>query len=119
MINLILVVLAKLLFTLISPFSFVYTIFIKEPFNWQRLFGYWRNSAVSWDRYGNYQYRSFWNATLITKKGYEFGDFRETISSVLGKNERDGTLSKLGIILTKILNKLDKDHCKNSINNFK
>lgn len=118
MVNLILIIIAKLLFTILSPISFIYTVFIKEPFNWQRLFGYWRSNAVSWDRYGNYQYRSLWNATLRTKEGYEFGDFRETISSVLGKNERDGTLSKAGKFLTKILNRLDKEHCKNSINNF-
>lgn len=49
---------------------------------------------------------------------YQFGDFRETISSVLGKNQRDGTLSKKGEILVSILDFIDKDHCKKSINNF-
>ena len=44
-----------------------------------------------------------------------FGDERETISSVLGKNERDGTLTNAGRMLCWILNVLDKNHCKNSI----
>lgn len=39
----------------------------------------------------------------------------ETISGVLGKNERDNTLSKTGKILVWILNKLDKNHCFKSI----
>ena len=50
-----------------------------------------------------------------TKDGYKFGNFNETISSALGKNERDKTLSKTGKLLVKILDFLDKNHCKKSI----
>lgn len=67
------------------------------------------------DRYGNYNYRGIFNAWLITKEGYQFGDFRETISSVLGKNQRDKTLSKTGKTLVSILDFIDKEHCKKSI----
>ena len=41
----------------------------------------------------------------------------ETISSALGKNQRDKTLSKKGKLLVKILDFLDENHCENSINN--
>ena len=50
-----------------------------------------------------------------TKDGYKFGNFNETISSALGKNERDKTLSKTGKLLVKILDFLDKNHCIKSI----
>lgn len=77
--------------------------------------GYFKSTAVNIDKFGNREFRTLWNATLRTNTGYEFGNINETISSALGKNERDGTLSTTGKILVWILNKLDKDHCKNSI----
>ncbi len=49
---------------------------------------------------------------------YEFGKENETISSALGKNERDKTLSKKGKLLVKILDFLDKNHCKKSMKEF-
>lgn len=115
MINLLLSILSRLLFLAISPVSLVYVVFVREKFTWYRLFGYWRNDAVGLDRYGNYNYRSLFNAVLVKKYGYQFGDFRETISSVLGKNEKSETLTKSGKILVKILNAIDKNHCEKSI----
>ena len=50
-----------------------------------------------------------------TKDGYKFGNFNETISSALGKNQRDKTLTKCGKILVSILDFLDKNHCQKSI----
>lgn len=117
--NLILANVAILLFILIEPISFVYVNFIKERFNWKRLSGYWRSFAVAVDRFGNYQYRSLFNRFLIQENGYQFGDFRETISSALGKNERDATLTNTGEKLVKILNKIDPDHCQKSIMELK
>lgn len=77
--------------------------------------GYFRSSAVTLDKLGNREFRTLFNLTLIKDSGYKFGNFEETISSVLGKNERDETLSKTGKILVFILNKIDKDHCVKSI----
>ena len=56
------------------------------------------------------------NDILIKIGGYKFGNRQETISSVLGKNQRSNTLTKAGKILRFILDVIDKDHCKNSIN---
>lgn len=80
--------------------------------------GYFRSTAVNIDKFGNREFRTLWNATLRTNTGYEFGNINETISSAIGKNERDETLSKAGKALAWILNTIDKNHCKNSIIEF-
>lgn len=77
--------------------------------------GYFKSSAISLDKFGNREFRTLLNKTLIVEKGYEFGNMNETISGVLGKNERDKTLTKTGKCLVFILNKLDKNHCLKSI----
>ena len=79
---------------------------------------YFKSSAVNLDRFGNYEFRTLFNLTLRKKEGYEFGNFEETISSVLGKNQRGGTLSRAGRVLAWILDSIDKDHCKKSIEEF-
>lgn len=76
---------------------------------------YFIDSAKSIDVWANREFRTFWNKYLITDNGYKFGIKNETVSSVLGKNERDNTLSKNGKLLVNILNKLDKRHCENAI----
>nr|WP_153852095.1 hypothetical protein [Ornithobacterium rhinotracheale] len=80
--------------------------------------GYFKSTAINIDRFGNREFRATWNKYLRAENGYAFGDERETISSALGKNERDNTLTKCGRILCKILNTLDKNHCKKSIKNL-
>lgn len=79
---------------------------------------YFLSSAINLDRFGNYEFRTLFNLTLKKKHGYEFGDFRETISSALGKNQRDETLTFTGRALAKILDTIDRDHCKKSIKNL-
>lgn len=54
---------------------------------------------------------------LLEMGGYKFGNPKETISSVIGKNQRDNTLSIAGMILRVMLDKIDKNHCLKSINN--
>ena len=77
--------------------------------------GYFRSTAVNIDRFGNREFRALFNKMLIKENGYKFGDIRETISSVLGKNQRDDTLSKWGKVLVWILDLIDKNHCEKSI----
>ena len=67
------------------------------------------------DQLGNSVCRDLFNDLLITRRGYRFGDVRETISSVLWKNERIWTLTKTGEWLVNLLDKIEKDHCKKSI----
>ena len=77
--------------------------------------GYFRGTALSLDIWANKEFRTLWNTQLRIDGGYEFGREGETISSALGKNQRDGTLTKKGKLLVKILDFLDKNHCIKSI----
>ena len=114
--NFILVILAKLLYLTVEPINLIYVIFVKKKFTWKRLNGYFREEAVAIDRFGNYQYRSLFNTWFVAENGYKHGNINETISSVLGKNQRDDTLTKFGMLITKILDRMDENHCKKSIN---
>ena len=114
--NFILVILAKVLFLAIESINFIYVIFVKKKFSWKRLNGYFKNEALAIDRFGNSQFRSLLNTWFVKENGYQHGNINETISSVLGKNEYLGKLTKAGKILVKILNFIDKNHCFKSIN---
>ena len=74
--------------------------------------------ALGLDQIGNAVCRDMFNRLLIEQDGYKFGKVQETISSVLGKNERDWTLSLGGLLLVIVLDSIDKDHCRNSIQDF-
>jgi hypothetical protein len=81
--------------------------------------GYFISSAITIDKLANREFRTLWNKTLKKKQGYSFGAYDETISRALGKNKRDGTLSKTGEIICNILDFLDENHCIKSINKIK
>lgn len=75
--------------------------------------------ACTIDLTGNISCSELFNATLIKKEAkHLFGKKNEYISSVEGKNERENTLSKAGELLAKVLNRIDKDHCKESIQEY-
>lgn len=80
--------------------------------------GYFRSTALSIDIWGNREFRTLWNSRLIIESGYQFGREGETISSALGKNKLMGTLTKEGVKLANILDKMDRNHCVNSIKYF-
>ena len=73
-------------------------------------------SAREIDVFANVVGSDLFNAIFIVDQGYKFGNPKETISSVLGKNQRDKTLTLLGDALRWILDRIDEDHCLNSIN---
>lgn len=78
--------------------------------------GYFMSTAINLDRFGNYEFRTLFNSTLIRRESaHRFGAFEETISSVLGKNQRAGTLSLCGKMLAGLLDKIDEGHCIKSI----
>nr|WP_315175558.1 hypothetical protein [uncultured Flavobacterium sp.] len=74
--------------------------------------GYFRDSAVTLDKLANREFRTLWNKTLIKWEGYDFGNSNETISSVLGKNIQNETLTTTGKALVFILT---KKHCLDAI----
>ena len=73
-------------------------------------------SAREIDVFANVIGSDLFNAIFIVDQGYKFGNPKETISSVLGKNQRDKTLSLAGDGLRRILDLIDENHCLNSIN---
>lgn len=99
-----------LAYVLYLPLSIVNWLFVKDKS------GYFKSSAVNLDKFGNREFRTLFNKVFITDKGCRFGNIEETISSVLGRNELKGTLSKTGKVLVWILDNIDKDHCFKSIN---
>lgn len=84
---------------------------------------FFQSGAIDRDKFGNHNYRTALNFYLIYKKGYQFGNMKETISSVLGKNQRDKTLTWLGCFFVYFLWVVDYTawfkggHCIDSINN--
>ena len=73
--------------------------------------------AISIDNTGNVMMQHLLNGFLLIKRSttYYFGNKKETISSVIGKNSLTNTLSPLGKALNAFLNWIDKDHSFNSI----
>lgn len=73
--------------------------------------------ALALDVAGNVMMQHLLNDILLVKNPntYYFGNSKETISSVIGKNSLTQTLSFLGIGLNAFLNLLDKNHSLNSI----
>jgi hypothetical protein len=78
---------------------------------------YFLELAISIDNTGNVMMQHLLNDLLLIKRQatYYFGNKKETISSVIGKNSLTNTLSPLGKALNAFLNWIDKDHSLNSI----
>jgi len=115
--GLMLLVVSIILSVLFLPVGLLVSLFkrIKEK-SLGRYF-YW--IAYSIDQLGNVICMDFFNYILIEKRSQsKFGDPDETISSVLGKNERDLTLTRMGKGLSWILNKLDPNHTIDAIERF-
>ena len=72
--------------------------------------------ALNIDIFANQEFRATFNKYFRKSNGYKFGATGETISSALGKNQRDNTLTRLGRVICWVLDLLDKEHCKKSIN---
>jgi len=78
-------------------------------------------TLLNLDIFGCREFRCFFNLSMITKKGYQFGKVGETISSVLEKNKLTNTLSWFGLFWYYLLYIVDirywkkGGHCYNSI----
>lgn len=105
-----------LAFIMFIPLTIINIIIVlwKNP-NLKTLNNYFFEGAIDIDRFGNRNFRSLFNLVLRKKNGHSFGNEKETISSVLGKNKASNRLSILGVLVCKILNFLDKNHVEKSI----
>lgn len=108
--------LALVLFPIGLLITFIANLYKRRwKFSFKRLDEQFLSIATSIDASGNVVCKDLFNLALINKKGYLFGNRKETISSVLGKNQLHGNLSWCGILLAWILDAIDKNHCFNSI----
>jgi 8-oxo-dGTP diphosphatase len=112
-----------LLSALLFPFGLLITFFInlykrRWRFSFKRLDEQFLSIATSIDTSGNVVCKDLFNLILIKKGGYEFGKRKETISSVLGKNQRDGSLTNIGKGIAFILDRIETDHCLKSIDSL-
>lgn len=76
---------------------------------------YFFECAFAVDILGNVMGQHLWNFIFIKNEGYKFGNRRETMSSVLGKNQRNNTLRWCGKTIVLILELFEKNHCLISI----
>ena len=114
--GILLYIVAIILFIPLSVINF-FVVLWNYGIKWKTVNGFFYETAVDIDRFGNRNFRTLWNAILKKKDGYKFGNINETISSALGKNKVKGTLTYTGKVLCVILDFLDENHCIKSINN--
>lgn len=109
-------IIASVLWLPLTVINLIVTIFknIKKHGFVKVIDGYFKQTAVDIDRFGNRNFRTTLNLTL-QRKGYKFGNVHETISSALGKNQLNRRLTIFGKVVCWILDKIDKEHCKKSI----
>jgi hypothetical protein len=112
--NLLLLVIAIILFIVIGSLGFVYSIIVKilrtsSVYFWQ--------IALAIDELGNTVCQDLFNDTMRAKGGHRFGNSNETVSHVLGKLKAEGKLLPLGKFLAWILNKIDKYHVEKAAEN--
>lgn len=116
MIDFILLVISLTLLYILLPFVTLYS-FVKNLIkrDWRNMKLRFFRAAYSIDQFGNVIASELFNDVLIKKGGYKFGNPDETISSVMGKNYRDNTLTSAGKVLRVVLDTIDENHCLNSI----
>ena len=116
--NFLLFCIAIVLLIFTTPIGFFYALLRQSFFGkLKTLSVYFLEVAISIDNTGNVMMQHLLNDFLLIKQKdtYYFGNKKETISSVIGKNSLTNTLSALGKALNAFLNWIDKDHSFNSI----
>ena len=116
--SILLFLIALILLTTTAPIGFIYTILRQLFVNKVKTLSlYFTEIALVFDEAGNVVMQHILNDFLLIKKRdtYYFGNKKETISSVIGKNYLTQTLSPLGLALNSFLNFIDKGHSLNSI----
>ena len=91
----------------LSMFKYLYNV----------LNNYFLAMAIVIDILGNVIMSPLFNLILIKKEGYKFGNPKQTISYVLGRNKLNGTIKPLGAWSGRMLNKLDPNHVEKAVEN--
>jgi hypothetical protein len=116
--SVLLFLIALILLVTTAPIGFIYTLIRQLLFNKIKSISlYFTEVALVFDEAGNVVMQHLLNDILLhkTKDTYYFGNKKETISSVIGKNYLTQTLSPMGLALNSFLNFIDKGHSLNSI----
>ena len=95
-------------------YSFVVAFF---SFSWNpipKLSRYLHSLGLSLSRLLNVTCCELFDDIAIQPGGHKFGDHDETTSSVLGKNQDQGTLKPIGEFMVKMLDKVDPGHAKDA-----
>jgi len=108
-----------ILLVVTGPFGFVYGLFHSLFTKGFKGFGeYLLKIAISIDQLGNVLLQHLLNVLWINKAGYKFGNRDETISSVLGRNNKLKTLTGFGKAIDRFLDAIDPNHSLNSIDYY-
>jgi hypothetical protein len=97
---------------LVSTYQIVKSIIHQD---YRGLVVWFYGTARAIDILGNVISANMFNDILIKSKGYKFGRRGETLSSVIGKNHRDNTLTWTGSVIRKTLDSIDTNHTLKSI----
>lgn len=111
MIGFILTLVALVLFMAFAPFGILYQLIT----DLKGAGKYFFDIAVCIDQAGNVVCRKLLDLVMIKSGGHLFGNPDETISSCIGKNHASGHLTWCGWGLYHLLNKIQKDHSENAI----
>jgi len=118
-IGLLLFTISLILIVITGPLGFIYGIlhtFFQKGFSGTGAF--FLKIAISVDQLGNVIMQHLLNLLWVQKGGYLFGNRDETISSALGKNKENDTLTIFGKTIDKILDIIDKNHSLDSIDYY-
>ena len=119
LIGILLLFISIILFILTVPlgiiYGYLYKLFTKSI---DGLGEFCLKIAISIDQLGNVIMQHLLNHVMIVKGGYKFGNRDETISSVIGKNIEQNTLSRVGKLINFVLDFIDAGHSLNSIDYF-
>lgn len=115
-VNLILLIIAYLLMSLVSVLSFIYTtIRMVWRRDWAGLSLYYYEVALAIDKAGNIIGQWTFNDWWVKPDGYRFGNHNETVSRVLAENQHMNRWYKFGRIIGWILNTIDRNHLDKSL----
>lgn len=112
--HLILAIVAYGLGLLFFPFGLSYALLTFRVSKSKYLY----NLAFARDKMGNSELGVLMNDLLRKKGGHNFGNYDETISYALGKNQAMKKLTLLGRAICGILDFFDKDHCAKAVDSF-
>lgn len=114
MINLLLFLVAYILAFVFFPLGFVYALVTFRVSKKKYLF----NLAFAIDKLGNATLGVVMNDILKKKGGLSFGNYNQTISYCLGRNQQLQTLTKLGRFVAAVLDKIDPNHCQKAVETY-